>query len=188
MRAREVARAVPAALSRPWVLAASGACTLLLGLLVFLVLIPGVQATCGAAPPDVRLYTSPREVGAFLSACGMDGRQAERALQLADLVYPAAMASFMAGALAALSTRAAPSGRWTWLWVVPVLSSVADYIENVAMWGALFRFPEAGPLDAVLGVASAAKQILGWAGGIALIALIVVLLVRYFRGGAHRRV
>ena len=50
--------------------------------------IPTVEEECGAAPLDVRPYSSAADVAQFLDQCGETGRQAYRNLQLADLFYP----------------------------------------------------------------------------------------------------
>lgn len=176
------ASAVVTMLAQPRALVASGAATVALASVLFGVLIPAIQAACGARPPDIRAYTDPTQLHAFLDACGPVGRAAYTRLQLVDLLYPAVMASFSIGALTALAARLRPSGRWGWVWALPALSSAFDYLENVAAWVALVRFPAAGELDALLGVASALKQVLGWAAGAALVALLLALVVRWLRG------
>lgn len=181
------ANAVVGTLARRRVLVASGLATAVLISALFGVFIPAIEAACGAPPPDVRPYTGPAQLRAFLEGCGPSGRAAYVRLQVVDLVYPAVMASFTIGALSALAARVAPSGRWSWVWVFPALSSAFDYVENIAAWVALARFPAAGELDGLLGVASAVKQGLGWAGGVTLVALLVALATPWARGQRARR-
>ncbi len=156
----------------------SGVATLALVLVLFGALIPAVEAACGALPLDLRPHSSAADVRAFLDGCGVEGRAAYQRLQVVDLLYPSASAVFLSGAMWAAASRVWRSPRWTGLWVLPALSSAFDYIENACAWVALARFPASSATDGLLGVASAVKQALGWAGGVALVALLVVLVWR----------
>lgn len=152
--------------------------------------IPTVEAACGQAPPDVRFTSSPAEVGGFLEACGVAGREAYRAMQLADLVYPLVFALFIASSLALVISHLAPRRpALLALAALPLVASAFDYVENACAWLALASYPEAAASNSVLGLASAAKTATSWAAGILLLgalgALVVVTLRRRARGHTH---
>ncbi len=105
--------------------------------------IPTVEAACGQAPPDVRFTSSPAEVGGFLEACGVAGREAYRAMQLADLVYPLVFAVFIASSLALVISHLAPRRpAFLALAALPLVASAFDYVENACAWLALASYPE----------------------------------------------
>ena len=141
-----------------------------------------VTSLCGAAPPDVRFYTSGGEVTQFLTGCGAAGRDAYRNLQVADLFYPAVSGLFLASALALILTRLFPADSpMISLAAVPLVGGAFDYLENAAAWTAL-AFP--GPAEtatSLLGVASIVKQTVGWASWLLLLLAIGYLIVRVLR-------
>lgn len=141
--------------------------------------IPEVTAICGQSPPDMRFAPTGDEVNGFLRACGPDGRDAYRNLQLADLVYPAVVGMFQASSLAMVAARLGLTRRSTLALVaLPLVATGFDYLENVAAWAALSAFPEPTVLASLLGPASAIKTGAGWLSGLALVAGILVLAVR----------
>jgi hypothetical protein len=135
--------------------------------------IPRVEALCGQPPLDVRVTSGAAEVNGFLTACGTAGREAYRALQLADVVYPLCFAVFLASSLALVLSRLAPTHpRLLVLVALPFLASAFDYIENALAWRALIAFPRASSTDGLLGVASTAKAATSWiAGGLLIVCL-----------------
>lgn len=171
--------------SRRLLLSSGAVCAVLIGVL-FASSGPGsvgaVAARCGQPAPDVRFTSSPEQVQDFLGACGVAGRAAYRDLQLVDLVYPAAVGLFLASALALLLPRAVRASRRSpqALAAVPLGAAAFDYLENLAAWTLLLRYPE--PMSwvgRVLGTASAAKQVLTWASVLLLtVALVGAALAR----------
>ena len=152
--------------------------------------IPTVEAACGQAPPDVRFTSDAGEVGAFLDACGVVGREAYRSMQVADLFYPLVFALFMASSLAMVISRLAPRRRSLLaLAALPLVASAFDYVENACAWLALAAYPDSAATNSVLGLASAAKSATSWVAGILLLgalgALAVVTLRRRVRPRAH---
>ncbi|MCV2392898.1 hypothetical protein OEB99_01120 [Actinotalea sp. M2MS4P-6] len=142
-----------------------------------------VGAACGRPAPDVNAYTSAAGVHAFLEACGPAGREAYRAMQLADLLYPAVFALFMASSIALALTWSAPRRRLLpALAALPLLGSAFDYLENLCAWLALAAYPEPAATDALLGLASAAKTVTSWAGGLVLIVVLALLGLSAARG------
>jgi hypothetical protein len=142
--------------------------------------IPHVQQVCGQAPPDMRFTSTAGEVHAFLEACGPAGREAYRALQLADLLYPLVFAVFLASSLALVLRLLAPTRRALMaLTTAPFLAAVFDYLENACAWLALVAWPEPGVADGLLGLFSTAKTVTSWvAGTLLLVALAALALSR----------
>ncbi len=147
--------------------------------------IPEVTTICGQSPPDVRFAPSGDEVVGFLRACGPDGRAAYRNLQIADLAYPAIVGLFQASTLALVVTRLG-LGRRAGLALValPLLATAFDYLENVAAWAAIVAAPEPTAVAELFGPASAAKTMTAWVSGLAILAGLAVLAVRWVAG--HR--
>jgi hypothetical protein len=147
-----------------------------------------VQAMCGQPAPDMRFTSSAAEIHTFLHDCGVAGRDAYRALQLADLVYPLLFAVFLASSLAMVLTRLArdrPS--LAVLAALPLLAGAFDYLENACAWAALTTFPEPAATDGLLGLATAAKSVTSWFVGLLLLALLAALgVVRVGRWRARR--
>ena len=149
-----------------------------------------VEAICGQAPPDVRFTSSAVEVGGFLGACGVVGREAYRSMQVADLIYPLVFALFMASSLALVISRLVPARpRLLALAVLPFVASAFDYLENACAWMALAAFPDAAPTSSLLGLASAAKTTTSWVSGVLLLGAVAALVVATVgrRAGAPRR-
>jgi hypothetical protein len=133
--------------------------------------IPHVRALCGQPPLDMRTTSSAADVNGFLDACGTAGREAYRALQLADLGYPLVFAVFLASSLALVLSRLAPDRpRVLALALLPFLASAFDYAENVFAWRALVAFPSA--------TGTAAKTVTSWAAGGLLVIGVLALLLR----------
>ncbi len=140
--------------------------------------IPRVEEACGQAPPDLRFGPSAAEVHGFLDACGPVGREAYRALQLADLVYPTVFAVFLASSLAlALRLLAPGRPRLLILAAIPFAAAAFDYLENVGAWLALTAYPLDGAADGLLGPASVAKTSTSWVAGGLLVAVLLALAV-----------
>lgn len=164
--------------SRRLLLSSGAACVVLVGVL-FASSGPGsvgaVAARCGQPAPDVRFTSTPEQVQDFLGACGVAGRAAYRDLQVTDLFYPAALGLFLASALALLLPRAVrASRRVAALAAVPIAAAAFDYLENLAAWTLLLRYPAPMPwVGRVLGAASAAKQVLTWASVLILTAALL---------------
>lgn len=151
--------------------------------------IPEVEAACGLAPPDMRLFTTADGVTQFLDDCGPIGRDSYRKMQLADIVYPAIVGVFLASSLSLAIKRLSPRpGRTLWLAALPLAAMAFDYLENVLAWLALVSYPDPIATTHLLGVASAAKTTTSWVAGLALLAALAAIVVRATRArlsGAH---
>lgn len=138
--------------------------------------IPTVEETCGAAPLDVRFYSTADQVNEFLADCGDDGRDAYRNLQLADLFYPAVSGLFMASALALTLKQLFPQRpNILALASIAFVGTALDYVENVFAWIALTTYPDETISNSALGFASAGKTIAFWTAGVGLVVGVAVL-------------
>lgn len=141
--------------------------------------IPTVDEVCGAAPLDMRPYSSADDIAQFLDGCGAAGRDAYRSLQIADLFYPAVSGLFLASSLALTLERLFPRHpRMRGLAAIALLGTGLDYVENLFAWRAIAAYPGRAATNGLLGVASAAKTTTLWLAGVMLIAGIAVLVVR----------
>lgn len=142
--------------------------------------IPTVQRICGQAPPDMRVTSTATEVYGFLSACGPAGREAYRALQVADLFYPLVFAVFLASSLAVVLRLLAPDRPGLLGFAaVPFVAGAFDYLENGCAWLALAAWPQPGAADGLLGLFSAAKTATSWVVGTLLLLALGALAVRF---------
>ena len=151
--------------------------------------IPQVQQVCGQAPPDMRFTSTAAAVHDFLDGCGPAGREAYRALQIADLFYPLVFAVFLASSLALALRLAVPSRpSLVTLAAVPFLPSAFDYSENACAWLALAAWPHPGVADGLLGLFSATKTATSWAAVTLVLLALGALAVTRCRAlvAAHR--
>lgn len=150
--------------------------------------VPRVEAACGQPPPDTRFTSSAADVNGFLQACGAVGRDAYRALQVADLLYPLVFGLFLATSMALVLVHLAPGRRSLLaLAALPLVGAGLDYLENVFAWAALAAFPEPAATDSLLGMASAAKTVTFWVAGSLLVVALGALAVAAVRRWGRRR-
>ncbi|MFM6848724.1 MAG: hypothetical protein ACKOVB_06435 [Terrabacter sp.] len=141
--------------------------------------IPRVESLCHQAPLDMRFTSTADQVASFLRECGTTGRDAYQHLQVADLIYPAVFGLFMATAIAFVLSRLAPArDSILALAALPLVASAFDYLENVCAWLALRAYPAPTSTNALLGLASAAKNVTSWTAGSVLVGALVMLALR----------
>jgi general stress protein CsbA len=149
--------------------------------------VPRVTQACDLPPLDMRPWFSEAAVSEFAESCGSLGLHRYQDLQLMDIAYPAIAALFFVSAIVVLWAPQARSRPWVVmaLAAVPVVSMVADYVENVLAW-LFLADPNSLSGGAVVLMSSAAtlKTATGWLAGSILLAGIVVRLVRRFRRDA----
>ncbi len=147
-------------------------------------LVARVADRCGAAPLDVRGYWTASDARGLAQSCGASGREAYVALQLLDLVYPAAGGAALLVVTALLLRRYGGRG---WVLLVPaIVMTVFDYAENAAVWTLLVGWPEIDPtVAAVGGAVTAVKRVAGFAAFTVPIPLGLVELVH--RGRSRLR-
>ena len=144
--------------------------------------IPTVEEACGAAPLDVRFYSTSAQVNDFLADCGEEGRDVYRKMQIADFFYPAVFGLFLASALALTLTRLFPQRpNAVALAAIAVVGSALDYVENVFAWVALTTYPDPTFSNSLLGLASAAKTMVFWTAGAGLVVGVASLALRAVR-------
>jgi hypothetical protein len=149
--------------------------------------IPRVTEVCGQQPPDLRVAPGAPEVHDFLATCGEAGRAAYTAMQLADLLYPAVFAFFLASSLALTLHLLAPSRpNLLALAGIPVIAAAFDYLENASAWLALSAFPQPGGADWLFTAASLAKNIASWTAGLLLVGAVLALAGRRLGAVAAR--
>jgi uncharacterized membrane protein YeiB len=95
-------------------------------------------------------YT-PAEAYQMIAAYGEQGRRYHLLLTAADIILPAALATFFALAITYFYSRLFPSGALLrWLLLLPAVYLAADYLENVGIVTMLLSFPAALPAVATL--------------------------------------
>ena len=124
--------------------------------------VENVSAHCSGAPAlDMRGHWTAADARALVAACGAGGRRAYLHLELADLVYPAAV-----GAVLVLVTALLLRNHRGWIWpaAAPAIAmTVLDYAENAGIWILLLRWPSVPAAVAdTAGVATAIKHVLGF--------------------------
>jgi hypothetical protein len=139
---------------------------------MFAWLLPRVSAACGQAPLDGRFQWSAVEAVGFASACGESGLTAYRALQFADLIYPALLGLTLVSWALVLGR---PGWMRTTVVALAVMNVVADYTENAAAWTMLAGgadWPHS-PLLVVVPVVTVIKNLAGAAAfaGVGLLAV-----------------
>jgi hypothetical protein len=138
-----------------------------------------VADACGSPAPDVRFAPRPEATRSFIDGCRSRGAvDAYAHLQVLDLVYPALVAAVLALTLRALAGR---DSRLRWIAVIPVVASLADYVENAGAWILIRGGDPAGALRAVH-VGSLVKTTFSWCAWLAVIALIGTALSVRQRG------
>ena len=141
--------------------------------------VPTVEALCGEVPLDVRFTSTAADVDSFLEACGPEGRDAYRNMQIADFFYPLVFGLFMSSSLAAVLGRLFPRRPSIVAFAaIGLLGAAFDYVENVFVWRALWAFPGAASTNSWLGLASAAKTATFWVAGAVLLFSLIGLVGR----------
>ncbi len=139
-----------------------------------------VADACGLPAPDVAFAPSSAATQAFFAGCGESGLAAYRDLQVVDLFYPAALAIFLAAALALLLTRVMPGAAW--LALVPIVASLGDYVENAAAWVLISVGPfQASWAASLLQAGSAVKVVFSWSAWLLVCGLLAATAVRGLR-------
>jgi hypothetical protein len=134
-------------------------------LAVLMFVLPGlvtrVTTACGQPPFDVRGFWDAADAKRTLDACGNTGRAAYLQLQVADLVYPAAL-GWLLLVTSALLLRRFGGGAWPLL--LPIVAMTAlDYLENAGVWWLLLRWPDmTSSVADVAGVVTAVKRVFGF--------------------------
>jgi len=148
---------------------------------MFGLFVPGVGRICGQAPLDTRLTYSASEVTSFVQSCGVVGLDQYRALQVADIAYPAIAAGFFITVLLFIwRPWVTKGGKLASLLVsVPIASMAADYLENILAWQLLSDPSGFSPTTvSVMSAASAVKTAAGWTTGL-LIVIGVAIRIRH---------
>lgn len=145
-------------------------------------LVASVTRTCGLAPFDVRAFWNAQDARTMVEVCGSAGRTAYIQLQVADLVYPAALAALLLAVSTLLLRR---FGGRTWPLLLPIVAmTLLDYAENAGIWTMLLQWPHVNtPIMEIAGMATAIKRVLGF---IALSTPLVLGIVAAVHSGWQR--
>ncbi len=138
----------------------------------------------GLTPLEMRFGYDADDVAQVLTTLGEEGRPRYRTFLLVDLFFPFFYALPLALLIVFFLRRAAPgSPRATSAAFVPLLSGVADLVENGCLLILLGRYPAPAPsLGAFTGVVTAAKLGLVYASVAIFLAAFLWWLIRRLRG------
>jgi mannose/fructose/N-acetylgalactosamine-specific phosphotransferase system component IID len=119
----------------------------------------------------------------LLVALGGEGRAFYLTQLALDMIYPAMFAmTYYLLFVWLLAKCGIINGVWQWLAMLPVLSAVADYLENISIWLMLSSYEDVTPLMAeTASMFTVTKSMLGMLYWIFLLAFVVVAIVRWVR-------
>jgi hypothetical protein len=184
------ARRVEVALARPRLLVALLAVYVPFFVVYFATSLPfslqRAAAACNGQPIlDQRWGYGSGEVADYLRTCGVAGRGAITAQQDADLVYPALFGAVLTVAFALLLRAVRmPEPHWARaLVLLPAVSAVADYLENLGVRDLLAAYPQQPAIVPAMSAITTVKLATGWA----CIAALAVLAVAAGIGRLRRR-
>lgn len=106
----------------------------------------------GVGSPDTSLWYSPAKLYAMAEAYGEQGRAAYiRARSTFDLAWPIVYGAFLIAAVSwVLGKVLTPDNPWRLLNLVPPLSVLLDYLENLSTSLVMLRYPSRTPVIDVL--------------------------------------
>jgi hypothetical protein len=152
--------------------------------------LPHAAAACHGQPVlDQRWGYSAEQVADYLHGCGMAGRAAITAQQNADLAYPALFGAVLTVALALLLRAVQlPARHWAHaLVLLPAISAMADYLENIGIRALLVAYPEQPPIIPAMSAVTTVKLATGWGCIGVLVVLAAVGGIRRLRTTVTRR-
>lgn len=119
----------------------------------------------------------------LLAALGGEGRAFYLTQLALDMIYPAMFAmTYYLLFVWLLAKCGITNGVWQWLAMLPVLSAVADYLENISIWLMLSSYEDVTPLMAeAASMFTVTKSMLGMLYWIFLLSFMVVATVRWVR-------
>ncbi|GMQ46670.1 hypothetical protein [Vibrio sp. 10N] len=119
----------------------------------------------------------------LLDALGGEGRAFYLTQLALDMIYPALFAlTYYLLFVWLLSKCGITNGVWQWLAVLPVLSALCDYLENISIWLMLSNYEDVTPLMVEMAsLFTVAKSMLGMLYWMFLLAFVVVAIVCWFR-------
>jgi hypothetical protein len=187
------ARQVAVALARPRLLVA-----LLAAYVPFFVVyftspivfsLPHAAGACHGQPVlDQRWGYSPGQVAGYLHGCGSAGRAAITAQQNADLAYPALFAVVLTVAFALLLRGLLPERHWAHtLVLLPTITAVADYLENLGIRVLLAAYPQQPSIIPAMSAVTRLKLATGWACIVVLVTLAAAAGIRQLRRMVRRQ-
>lgn len=150
--------------------------TLVTSLVFMLIQVPMFNLSGGLLALDMRFGYTIADVNQLFTALGTAGRQLYSLFQIADLVFPIALALTMMFILMMITSKfLGPSSRLRLIVFIPLVAMIADYIENGLIATQLFSYPALS--DLIIIIASFFTAI-KW-GFISLTFLLVIILGIY---------
>ena len=145
------------------------------------VLVYNVYGT--ADMPDTSLMYGYEDIQYFFDTLGTDGLQVWSMVHLLDILFPLAYSfAFLIGIAMELKIVYPQKRELRFLFVVPLIAAIADYLENLLIASQIASYPSLSP--AIITIASLATMTkwiaLGFAFAI-VITLFFVWIVRRFR-------
>jgi hypothetical protein len=127
--------------------------------------LPHAAGACHGQPVlDQRWGYSAERVADYLQGCAVAGRAAITAQQDADLAYPALFGAVLTVALALLLRAVLPERHWAHaLVLLPTITAVADYLENVGIRILLVAYPKQPSIIPAMSAVTTVKLATGWA-------------------------
>jgi hypothetical protein len=143
---------------------------------------PAIEEHSGGVPIlDMRISYTPEEVYQLFSALGIAGRQAYRTLHLVpDMLFPISYALLFAFTGAWFLVRLLPlDHRLQWLSMIPLISGLADLLENLSLVICNLAYPNR--MDWLAQVASLLTKIKFGLMPIGLVFLIIIVVMWFVR-------
>jgi len=150
---------------------------------------PTIQAHSGGVPIlDTRMSYTPDEAHSLFAALGPEGRRAYRMLHLLpDMLFPIGYALLFCFASAWFLVRLLPlDHRWQWLSLTPLISGLADILENLSLVVASLLFPSR--VDVLVQAASVLTRIKFGLMPVGVIFLGAMLVIWFVQGRPERHV
>ncbi len=147
--------------------------TLAMFLVIALFLFPFLSLSGGLFPLDMRLAYTIDEVVQLFTALDVQGRQLYSLIQIADTVFPIALALTLIFILVMVTQRLFdPTNRIHVIIFVPLCGAIADYTENTLIATQLLSYPVLSNL--IITIASVITTI---KGGFMLLTFILVIIL-----------
>ncbi|MCB1323901.1 MAG: hypothetical protein H7A21_01820 [Spirochaetales bacterium] len=132
-------------------------------------------------PFEARMFFAPEDVPRTLDDLGAAGREAYLDLLRLDMFFPPVYCGFFLVSLLQLRAgRGFVSRLGRWLYALPAVLLVCDYIENLTLWHLLAQYPaSADACWTVLAISTPAKALL-------FVGLLLLVLTGYAHGAFLR--
>ena len=147
--------------------------TVLTYIVMMFILMPFLSLSAGLLPLDMRLTYTLTDVNQLFTTLGSTGRQLYSSFQLADTIFPIALALTLMLLLAIILQRVSdPPQRLALVVFIPLGGALADYAENILIATQLINYPT---LSAVTVTIASTFTVIKWSFIIAILVLVIAL-------------